>query len=248
MGWRSVCGIEMVERRSRLHSQIVLIRQFVSKKLRLLASARHLTARAPHGTATRQERSRTTVNSTKGERTPTGGLLSVEQSPRPEKMAELIKNIGYDGRIRHVRDRPYFAWRYLNPRANYSFVFWEKDKLEGYLVLQTTSDSPFAAVRIIDWEGVSVAVRTELLKGALKRIRFRELITWAATLPEETRSILEKAGFAPVQESNNVKRTGPSLLVRGIDASIPAANWSAGGRPLLDPGSWDLRMIYSDDR
>jgi hypothetical protein len=35
-----------------------------------------------------------------------------------------------------VRDQRYLAWRFLNPRSLYRFLFWEASKLEGYLVLQ----------------------------------------------------------------------------------------------------------------
>lgn len=247
MGWRSVCGLEMMERGGRLSRQIRQLRQFVSKRPRLRTTARYLKARIPHGLATQQERPWKTAVSAHKELTPTGGLLSVETLPRPSQMADLLERRVYGGRIRHVRDKQYFEWRYLNPRFSYRFVFWEKDQLDGYLVLQTTSDSLFASVNIVDWEGKTAVVENELLKGILKRLRFRRLITWTATLPEETKSILRSVGFQMVRESNNAKRTGPSLLVRRIDTPLPAADWRAGRLPLLEPSSWDLRMIDAND-
>jgi len=57
-----------------------------------------------------------------------GGLeasrhVSLEPAQRPKAMAALVERIGGDGRIRHVRDREYFAWRFRNLRSLYRLLF-----------------------------------------------------------------------------------------------------------------------------
>src|SRR5208337_1328121 len=61
--------------------------------------------------------------------------IRFEDVPRCAAMAELVERIG-GSRIRHVRNAEYFQWRFQNPLGQYRFLFWEKSRLEGYLVLQ----------------------------------------------------------------------------------------------------------------
>jgi hypothetical protein len=46
-------------------------------------------------------------------------------------MADLVRRLGHDGRLRHVRDERYLAWRYRNPLYEYRFLVRESDRLEG---------------------------------------------------------------------------------------------------------------------
>jgi GNAT superfamily N-acetyltransferase len=49
--------------------------------------------------------------------------ISVSTAAEPEAMAELVERVGSDGRIRHVRDREFFTWRFCNPLSRYRFLF-----------------------------------------------------------------------------------------------------------------------------
>ena len=84
-------------------------------------------------------------------------------------MAELVERLGHDGRIRHVRDREYFAWRFLNPRASYRFLYAQSARLEGYLVLAAQPGRPDWGVRLVDWEAVDDRVRRALLVAAFQK-------------------------------------------------------------------------------
>ena len=135
--------------------------------------------------------------------------LSVERNPRPLAMAGLVERIGWDGRMRRVRDCDYFAWRFRNPRSNYRFLFWEDGGLEGYLVLRASvSLSP--NVFIVDWEAANAEARSELLRAAIRLGGFQSLAIWSSTLPEDARAVLESLGFGPTPAATGIGE-GPGL-------------------------------------
>jgi hypothetical protein len=96
-------------------------------------------------------------------------------------MADLIRRLGHDGRVRHVRDERYLAWRFRNPLHEYRFLFSEADgRLDGYLVLQAYRRDRSRGVNIVDWEGETRQVRAELLRAAVDRGGFDILTIWTA--------------------------------------------------------------------
>ncbi len=179
--------------------------------------------------------------------------VSVERDPHPSEMAELIERVGTDGRIRHVRDERYFAWRFQNPFSVYRFIFWTDSRLEGYLVLQTPAHWSTGVVSIVDWEATSENVSDDLLQAAVKWGGFDELTTWSQALPSQARTLLQKNGFRFFDRNESLGRAyrlgihRPRVLVRAIqEEMLGEADWVLAGRRVLDPGNWDLRMIYSD--
>jgi hypothetical protein len=102
---------------------------------------------------------------------------------------------------------------------------------------------PTGEVHVADLEGRDARVRIELLAAAIEAGRFAELVAWSARLGAEERALLRERGFAP-QDPARGARGGPCLLVRSTHAK-PAGEWALGSQPLLDPASWDLRMLDS---
>jgi GNAT superfamily N-acetyltransferase len=177
-----------------------------------------------------------------------GSRITVEQRVRAGEMANLLSNIEYDGRIRHVRDEVYLSWRYRNPLHRYLFLYWEEKDLEGYLVLQQyVSELSTSKVRvnIVDWEATSHRVRAGLLRAAIHLSPFVDLNIWTATVGAETKKLLRDTGFQPVHGGTGVDQEQPCLLVRSVRTGVPEAEWSLGNRRLQDMASWDIRMIYS---
>lgn len=173
--------------------------------------------------------------------------IVIDRSARPEAMSGLVSRMQYDGRIRHVRDREFFSWRYRNPLHRYLFLFWEEDGLEGYLVLQeyVSEFRSQSQVNIVDWEGTSRPVREGLLHAAVQLCPFPDLNLWTATLSEETRNRVREVGFQTVHEGIGIRDIPPSLLVRSLREDLPATDGSLNDRRLLDLANWDLRMVYS---
>jgi hypothetical protein len=161
-------------------------------------------------------------------------------------MAELVQRLGHDGRIRHVRDRSYFAWRFANPLHEYRFLFSGDPHLAGYLVLQRSlAATPSGIrVRIVDFEAADADVRVALLVCALSAGRFPELMTWSAASSRDVRRLLTEAGFEPVDDQMTA-RGFPCLLIRPLRPSPRDGDWTLGGVNLLDLTNWDLRMVYS---
>ncbi len=170
--------------------------------------------------------------------------VRVEREPRAEAMAELIARLPYDGRIRQVRDARYLAWRYRNPLRDYRFLYRDGEGLPGYLVLLRARSSRPGRLGIADWEAVDETVRRELLDAALAAGGFAELVVWSATVEGPTRRLLSERDFRPV-DGGQTARGYPGLLLRAIPPDRSLDAWAVGGRRLVDPASWDLRMISS---
>jgi GNAT superfamily N-acetyltransferase len=177
---------------------------------------------------------------------PSPAGLEISREPRPHAMAELCARRPRDGRLHHVRSREYLAWRFANPMHDYRFLYATcGDRLDGYLVLRTRVMGlhPTPGVCVADLEGGDDRVRATLLAAAIDAGRFAELSLWSSSLAPGDRALLNERGFAPLDAERSA-RGWPCLLVRATrdDAASP---WSLGARPLLDPASWDVRMLDS---
>ncbi len=176
----------------------------------------------------------------------TGTHMTVEQRPRPQAMVELVTRIGGHGSLRHVKDQAYFAWRFDNPRSAYRFFFWSDLRLEGYLVLQAKLYRDRARINLVDWEAASMAIRADLLDAVVRWGRFAELNIWSATFPDETQTLLSRAGFEPAKNPESLTENYPAILIKALGDRAAKDEWTIGGRRLTDVADWDVQMIYSD--
>jgi hypothetical protein len=161
-------------------------------------------------------------------------------------MAQLVQRIGYGPRIRHVRDEPYFAWRYQDSLSAYRFLFRRNGGLQGYLVLQTSLYRAPNRVNIVDCEATSDAVRADLLDAAIGLGRFDRLNIWSATLSDPQRAMLHDRNFIRADTGSDILRQRPTVLIRPVRKQANETDWQIGDRSLLDLANWDLRMIDSD--
>jgi GNAT superfamily N-acetyltransferase len=175
---------------------------------------------------------------------PLDGGVRVEAAPRVDAMADLVRRLGHDGRLRHVRDERYLAWRYRNPLYEYRFLFRGADRLEGYLVLRADRKDPARGVNVVDWEATTPALREELLRASVGWGRFPELTIWSATVPLDTLAAVSRAGFVPAGVGSRT-RSSHTILVCDARRPRPAPDMVLAGRRLLDPATWDMRMVYS---
>jgi hypothetical protein len=162
--------------------------------------------------------------------------------PKPDAMARLIQRIGHDGRLRHVRDRSYFDWRFRNPFREYRFVYAGDEELDGYLVLKREKRAQ--NVSIVDLEAIDGRVRAGLLKTAVTAGAFRQLGIWTSSADAQMLEQLAALRFkAPDSEPAAL---GQPFLIRTIELDPPETEWRLeDGRQLLDAGNWDIRMLYS---
>jgi hypothetical protein len=177
--------------------------------------------------------------------------VSLSKNPRPQAMAELTERIGTDGRIRHVRDEQYFEWRFQNPLSEYRFLYWDDNRLDGYLALHAKLDTQSYDVwaYILDWEATSEQVWTDLIQTITRRAKFKELCIWSETLSNDVKRLLREAGFTFYDRSGGIHHDvrGENVLLRSLGQEMRQPNWVLAGRNLLNRADWDLRMIYSDN-
>jgi hypothetical protein len=77
--------------------------------------------------------------------------VRVKAAPRADATADVVAQLGPDGRLRHVRDETYLLWRYRDPLHEYRFLVQGADRLRGYLVLQAHRAEPERGIRIVDY-------------------------------------------------------------------------------------------------
>jgi acyl-CoA synthetase (AMP-forming)/AMP-acid ligase II len=136
------------------------------------------------------------------------------------------------------------AWRFRNPLREYRFLYAGDDRLDGYLVLQCQRGAHGRArVNVVDWEATDASIRDTLLDAALTDA-FAELATWTASLDADTRDLLRRRAFTPIDEAD-AARGVPGVLIRPVRDDALRTDWTIGGRRLLDLANWDLRMLYS---
>jgi GNAT superfamily N-acetyltransferase len=174
-------------------------------------------------------------------RPPGSREICLERAPRIGPMADLVRRLGHDGRVRHVRDERYLAWRFRNPLHEYRFLFQGVDELEGYLVLQAYRLDRSRGVNIVDWEGMTSRIRADLLRAAIEWGGFDKLTIWTPALTDEALGLLSAAAFVPV--TTGPWSRSPNILVASTRQTALAP--ALGGRRLLDVAAWDMRMLYS---
>jgi len=168
------------------------------------------------------------------------GPLFGRKTPLNRQMAQLVARLPRDGRIRHVRDEAFFGWRFSNPMRNYRFVYLGRERLRGYIVLQQSAGVNGDRASIVDLEGESDQIRTELLTAAIEYGEFPEVLLWQLGASPATTQAIERHGFKPLGAAHE-----NSILVRSVRDEELNAAWMLGGRRLDDASQWDLRMIYS---
>jgi hypothetical protein len=167
--------------------------------------------------------------------------IYVEKEPLPEEMSTLVKKNKKDNRIRHLRDREYFSWRYQNPFSDYRFIYWKNSSLEGYLVLRASTLRSSSTVQIVDWEASRPEVQDDLFMAMVKLGNFKEIKVWTETYSEKTLNELSTYGFESFTDQSN-----PSFLIKNINSNADQFKGKAANRQMTNMSNWDLRAIYSD--
>jgi len=149
-------------------------------------------------------------------------------------MAELVRSIAGDGRIRHVRDAEFFRWRFENPTRQYRFFYYVSDgKLTGFIAIAGYCRSKLQ-FNIVDIEARNEEVLGELLESACSWGSFPAVGAWLASHSPVARTLLTQHGF--VATDHGLRARGmPCVLLKKIgSAESPAIE-----------GAWDIRLIDS---
>lgn len=242
-GWRSATALEPVVRRSRSER----IRHVVRSQLRGRRGMWRFVRSNSANVRSSEDPFRRVDNMEAVRGRLPGSMIVSDSKPRIEAMAELIARLPYDGRIRHVRGTRYLTWRYKNPIRTHRFLYHERDgKLDGYLVLARWEECqlPTLPFHIVDWEGTDDIVRADLLRCAVNTAQISELGMWTAGLSNESRAVLDEAGFVKT-DLDQRERGMPCILVKQLGRETPMTTWMFGDGSILDSKRWDMRMIYT---
>ena len=227
MGWKSLGAMEPVARMSRLERARRVIDRAARRTL-----FRRLARSGNYPSCSFAELDRHGRESSSLE-----GNVVVESSPRPEPMAELVARIAGDGRIRHVRDAAFFAWRFGNPTREYRFLYHERDgTLQGFMAVAgyRRSSLPF---NIVDVEALNDSVLTELLDAACNWGRFPAIGAWLASHSPAAKMLVARHGFMP--DDRGLRARGmPCVLLKKIGSAAIADS-------TIDDAAWDIRLIDS---
>lgn len=170
--------------------------------------------------------------------------IRITSSPEPDGMARLVAQGVRHDRIRHVRDRAYFTWRFLNPLVEYRFLYLGRPELEGYLVLATPRHSTGVPVlKVADLWSLRPETEARLLDAVIGWGGFDVLYVWGATLAERTRALLVARGFREAEPTASIAAPRRALMAKAL---ADPCDWRVGGISMLDMTHWDLRMIDSD--
>ena len=174
-----------------------------------------------------------------------GNIWASDQA-RPEQMSDLMKHQAASERFNPRKDREYFAWRYGNPFSNYRFIFFGKEKLEGYLVLQASKRKYQNIVNVLDWAACDSKTETKLFKTALAWGQFEAVDLWSGMLSKDTERALKKMGFSAPVPKRFTEASVPTVLVKVTRHELSEKNWLCQGKPLLMQENWNLTMVESD--
>ena len=231
MGWRSAGNLRPVGRRSRMRAlRVGFERRLARAPLvwRLVAGG---TAREPFAR----------LDALGDVRVRQRGVDIRMQATAPAaRMAELSRRIRHGGRIRHVHDETFLAWRFANPLHQYRYLCAGEESLAGVLVVKGTSRDP--RVSIVHLEALDERTALALLDAAIRYGGFAELATWSAALDRVLALDLQQLGFRPI---GGAAHGCPCVLVRSTDDAKLGDDWTLAGVRLLDLGSWELGMIDS---
>ena len=174
-----------------------------------------------------------------------GVIVDISDRPQPEKLADLVERLGHDGRIRHVRDASYMAWRFANPLHEYRFLTVGGNRLAGYLILKRAI-APLSGdnrVMIVDLEAEDAAKRRALLDVAVRCGAFPYLYAWSVAYSEEDLQHMRTLGFTAVDPQLTAHNC-PCWLVRPIQTADDSTRHRNDAQ-FLDPANWDMRLGYS---
>ena len=167
--------------------------------------------------------------------------------PRPEDMASLVARTDRPDKFRQHKDCRYYAWRFRSPLSQYRFLYWQKTTLEGFLVLQRSTQFTDLHVRLIDWAASSPEVLTDLLQAAVQNAGLGGLEIWSATLSEAMAATLGEQGFTPAEwDSQPETSYRPALLGRCLNGALLDSEWILAGRDVTDLENWEIRMVCGD--
>ncbi|GGU75164.1 hypothetical protein GCM10010211_46450 [Streptomyces albospinus] len=175
-----------------------------------------------------------------------GSLISPTCTPDLDAMAEVVRDVPTDGRIRVARDSAYFDWRASNPLAKYYYLVArsEAGSAEGYLVAHRSgvdTDQGPTPTTVVECEARSAEACADLIQIAHESLPGTRVLMWTRDLADAGVGVLADMGAEFIEPTGRPTqdRPLPSLLIRETGAFPLAAELPDVSR--LD--AWDFRGV-----
>lgn len=175
-----------------------------------------------------------------------GALLTPSRTPDLDAMAEVVRDVPADGRLRVARERAYFDWRASHPLATYYYLVArsETGRAEGYLVGHRSgadTDRGPTPTTVVECEARTAEVHADLIRLAHEALPGTRVLMWTRDLADAGAGVLADMGAAFIEPTGRPTqdRPLPGLLIRDTGARPVTAGLSDVGE--LD--AWDFRGV-----
>lgn len=177
-----------------------------------------------------------------------GGSVARHEGTPSRTLADLYERTAPD-RIHVVRDRPFYEWRFANPRWDVRTYVTRRDgRPAGSLTVaeETIRGCRFARVLdVLPMDGTAPdAVYRSLLEAAVADSDHADLLTYAGQALSAR--LLGRFGFRPDDSLPLSLFSRPSRMVVRPAARAPEEPYRIAGRALVDPSNWLLSVADRD--
>ncbi len=169
--------------------------------------------------------------------------ILVTDKPKPKEMARLINDLKPKNKIFLPKNESFFNWRYSNPLSKYLFLYCYDDSLKGYLIIQSHKEPSIGNFNIIDLEAVDASVQIELLNHLMMIMHPGSISVWESMLDINNLEYMKAKGFTEQISNKSVKDGFQTVLVKPLGGN----SFKYEDINLLNPESWDLKMLYMHD-
>ncbi|EMA70658.1 hypothetical protein C461_00177 [Halorubrum aidingense JCM 13560] len=176
----------------------------------------------------------------------------IEHGEMPISLLADLYQRGYPSSVHAVRDEPFLAWRYQNPKWEYrAFSATTDGRTDAAIVTGTQTDADgVTTANIVDVLPLASSDRRDtalraLLANVTEEFRDADLLAYCGTaIP---RSLLADHGFHFDGAFPLDRVTSPTKLV-AYDLGDGDPPWSPGGVDVSGPRGWGLSYVELDAR
>ena len=180
-----------------------------------------------------------------------GNFDPVIISDRPnltEMEALCARQAMQSNRIRLLKDRNFFGWRFNNPIKRYIFYYFRKNnRITGYVVIGLSPN--FRRGYILDFAGVNGEPVEFLIKYMIQDRHFDILSIYDFCLDHGLRKTLKALGFktSGLVRRLEQKMTGElPVLIRPVRKGCTKDDWLIEGLDIRKIENWQITEICSD--
>jgi hypothetical protein len=173
----------------------------------------------------------------------------ISDHPQPDEMAAICaRETSQRQRIRLLKDRTFFQWRFENPMQQYIFYYFRKStEITGYVVIRLSPNCRRGY--ILDFAESDSESVIALLRYIIQNKHFDILSVYHFSLSDEFRNKLRDLGFktSGLVRRLEQKKTGElPVLIRPVRKRYTENDWKIEGLDIRKIDNWEMPEICSD--